>query len=84
MLICIAVNLLISKHRTLKTLESTLYNLKHTKPMSQPTSIPKKQQRLRDHGFDNYMEIEKKTRKVLKVSIFNTFSVQPNTAHFTS
>ncbi|CAK7337248.1 unnamed protein product [Dovyalis caffra] len=34
--------------------------------MSQSTSIPKKQQRVRDHGFDNYMEIEKKTRKILK------------------
>ncbi|KAE8663270.1 Protein ROOT PRIMORDIUM DEFECTIVE 1 [Hibiscus syriacus] len=34
--------------------------------MSQSTSIPKKQERVRDHGFDNYMEIEKKNRKVLK------------------
>ncbi|PPE01454.1 hypothetical protein GOBAR_DD01511 [Gossypium barbadense] len=34
--------------------------------MSQSTSIPKKQDRVRDHGFDNYMEAEKKTRKVLK------------------
>ncbi|KAK8340686.1 hypothetical protein V6Z11_A08G116100 [Gossypium hirsutum] len=34
--------------------------------MSQSTSIPKKQDRVRDHGFDNYMEVEKKTRKVLK------------------
>lgn len=34
--------------------------------MSQSTSIPKKQQRVRDHGFDNYMEVEKKLRKVLK------------------
>ncbi|MED6180916.1 Protein ROOT PRIMORDIUM DEFTIVE 1 [Stylosanthes scabra] len=35
--------------------------------MSQSTSIPKKMQRVRDHGYDNYMEVEKKTRKVLKV-----------------
>ncbi|KAI3783974.1 hypothetical protein L1987_43065 [Smallanthus sonchifolius] len=34
---------------------------------SQSTSIPKKQQRVRDHGYDNYMEIEKKIRKVLKL-----------------
>ncbi|KAM7273863.1 hypothetical protein ACFE04_028527 [Oxalis oulophora] len=34
--------------------------------MSQSTSIPKKQQRVRDHGYDNFMEVEKKTRKVLK------------------
>ncbi|KAI7745564.1 hypothetical protein M8C21_001837 [Ambrosia artemisiifolia] len=34
---------------------------------SQSTSIPKKQQRVRDHGYDNYMEIEKKIRKVIKV-----------------
>lgn len=34
--------------------------------MSQSTSIPKKQQRVRDHGFDDYMEVEKKIRKVLK------------------
>ncbi|KMS99025.1 hypothetical protein BVRB_3g066310 [Beta vulgaris subsp. vulgaris] len=30
------------------------------------TSIPKNQQRIRDHGFDNYMEVEKKMRKVIK------------------
>lgn len=30
------------------------------------TSIPKRQQRVRDHAFDNYMEIEKKMRKVVK------------------
>uniref|UniRef100_A0A7N0RDF8 PORR domain-containing protein n=1 Tax=Kalanchoe fedtschenkoi TaxID=63787 RepID=A0A7N0RDF8_KALFE len=34
--------------------------------MSQSTSIPRKLDRVRDHGFDNYMEIEKKIRKVLK------------------
>ncbi|PIA35788.1 hypothetical protein AQUCO_03500270v1 [Aquilegia coerulea] len=34
--------------------------------MSQSTSIPKKLQRVRDHGFDNYMEVYKKIRKVLK------------------
>ncbi|KAJ4951253.1 hypothetical protein NE237_028085 [Protea cynaroides] len=34
--------------------------------MSQSTSIPKKQQRVRDHGYDNYMEVHKKIRKVLK------------------
>ncbi|XP_073316665.1 protein ROOT PRIMORDIUM DEFECTIVE 1 [Primulina huaijiensis] len=33
--------------------------------MSQSTSIPKKQVRIRDHGYDDYMEIEKKMRKVL-------------------
>ncbi|XP_052206295.1 protein ROOT PRIMORDIUM DEFECTIVE 1 [Diospyros lotus] len=37
-----------------------------TRSMSQSTSIPKKQQRVRDHGYDNYMEVEKKMRKVLK------------------
>ncbi|KAL7003321.1 Protein ROOT PRIMORDIUM DEFTIVE 1 [Sarracenia purpurea var. burkii] len=36
------------------------------RPMSQSTSIPKKLQRVRDHGYDNYMEVEKKMRKVLK------------------
>lgn len=34
--------------------------------MSQSTAIPKKLLRVRDHGYDNYMEIEKKMRKVLK------------------
>ncbi|KAK4793162.1 hypothetical protein SAY86_023597 [Trapa natans] len=33
--------------------------------MSQSTSIPKKLQRVRDHGYDDYMEVEKKVRKVL-------------------
>nr|KYP62003.1 hypothetical protein KK1_016518 [Cajanus cajan] len=37
------------------------------RPMSQSTAIPKKQLRVRDHGYDNYMEVEKKTRKVLKI-----------------
>ncbi|CAA0809482.1 Protein ROOT PRIMORDIUM DEFECTIVE 1 [Striga hermonthica] len=37
-----------------------------TRSMSQSTSIPKKQTRVRDHGYDNYMEIEKKVRKILK------------------
>lgn len=34
--------------------------------MSQSTSIPRKQVRVRDHGYDDYMEIQKKVRKVLK------------------
>ncbi|KAG6384038.1 hypothetical protein SASPL_156166 [Salvia splendens] len=34
--------------------------------MSQSTSIPKKQVRVRDHAYDDYMEIEIKVRKVLK------------------
>ncbi|KAL1319327.1 hypothetical protein HN51_071620 [Arachis hypogaea] len=42
-------------------------NFNPTRAMSQSTSIPKKMQRVRDHGYDNYMEVEKKTRKVLKV-----------------
>lgn len=37
-----------------------------TRTMSQSTSIPKKQLRIRDHGFDNYMEIHKKILKTLK------------------
>ncbi|CAH9124356.1 unnamed protein product [Cuscuta epithymum] len=47
-----------------------------TRPMSQSTAIPKKQQRVRDHGFDNYMEVEKKTRKVLKFQ--DLILTQPN------
>ncbi|PSR93422.1 Protein ROOT PRIMORDIUM DEFECTIVE like [Actinidia chinensis var. chinensis] len=37
-----------------------------TRPMSQSVAIPKKLQRVRDHGYDDYMEVEKKMRKVLK------------------
>lgn len=44
--------------------------------MSQSTAIPKKQLRIRDHGYDNYMEIEKKTRKVLKFQ--NLILSEPN------
>ncbi|XP_076953895.1 protein ROOT PRIMORDIUM DEFECTIVE 1-like [Bidens hawaiensis] len=44
---------------------------------SQSTSIPKNQQRVRDHAYDNYMEIEKKTRKVLKLQ--ELILSQPNT-----
>ncbi|XP_057446262.1 protein ROOT PRIMORDIUM DEFECTIVE 1 [Lotus japonicus] len=42
------------------------FNLKFVREKSQSTAIPKKQLRIRDHGYDNYMEVEKKTRKVLK------------------
>ena len=35
--------------------------------LSQSTSIPKKLQRVRDHAFDDIMEVEKKTRKALKL-----------------
>ncbi|CAA0397365.1 unnamed protein product [Arabidopsis thaliana] len=41
-------------------------NLILVKPFSQSTTIPKKQDRVRDHGYDNYMEVEKKIRKVVK------------------
>ncbi|MCD7470983.1 Protein ROOT PRIMORDIUM DEFTIVE 1 [Datura stramonium] len=43
--------------------------------MSQSTSIPRNQQRIRDHGYDDYMEVEKKTRKVMK---FQELLHQPN------
>ncbi|KAL6291467.1 hypothetical protein ACE6H2_008977 [Prunus campanulata] len=55
-----------TKPKTLKPITFILLNLTSTRPMSQSTSIPKKQERVRDHGYDNYMEVEKKTRKVLK------------------
>ncbi|KAL6509476.1 Protein ROOT PRIMORDIUM DEFTIVE 1 [Orobanche gracilis] len=48
-----------------------------TRSMSQSTSIPKKQARVRDHGYDNYMEVEKKVRKVLKFQ--ELILAQPNT-----
>ncbi|XVF53650.1 hypothetical protein PTKIN_Ptkin05aG0115700 [Pterospermum kingtungense] len=57
----------ILKPRSRTPFPSTLfYNFTFKKLMSQSTSIPKKQQRVRDHGYDNYMEVEKKTRKVVK------------------
>ncbi|KAL7146369.1 hypothetical protein ABFS83_06G036100 [Erythranthe nasuta] len=37
-----------------------------TRSMSQSTSIPKKQTRVRDHGYDDFMEVDKKVRKILK------------------
>lgn len=43
---------------------------------SQKTSIPNKQERVRDHGFDDYMETHKKIIKILK---FQTIILsQPN------
>ncbi|KAJ8771522.1 hypothetical protein K2173_026699 [Erythroxylum novogranatense] len=66
MLSFISQNLLKSKTKTLKHVQHTLYKMESIRPMSKSTSIPKKQQRIRDHGYDNYMEVEKKTRKVLK------------------
>ncbi|KAK4283155.1 hypothetical protein QN277_000139 [Acacia crassicarpa] len=58
----------IFKRKTL-THESTRFFLNmfgFTREMSQSTAIPKKLLRVRDHGYDNYMEVEKKMRKVLK------------------
>lgn len=57
-----------TKSRT-STIQLTFHHFQSSafiRHMSQSTSIPRKQQRVRDHGFDDYMEIEKKTRKVLK------------------
>ncbi|KAI8564762.1 hypothetical protein RHMOL_Rhmol03G0207100 [Rhododendron molle] len=55
------------KHKTLTFKPNSLFHsILQTRPKSQSTSIPKKLQRVRDHGYDNYMEVEKKTRKVLK------------------
>ncbi|TQD88001.1 hypothetical protein C1H46_026424 [Malus baccata] len=59
-------NFLNPKSKTLNPITFLLCNLTPTRPKSQSTSIPRKQARIRDHGYDNYMEIEKKTRKVLK------------------
>ncbi|KMZ60703.1 Ubiquitin carboxyl-terminal hydrolase family protein [Zostera marina] len=39
----------------------------HTRQKSSSTSIPKNMVRVRDHGFDNYMEVEKKVRQTLKI-----------------
>lgn len=61
-----SANFFKSKGRTFKPLSFILYSLTSARSMSQSTSIPKKLQRVRDHGFDNYMEVEKKMRKVLK------------------
>ncbi|TKY45133.1 ROOT PRIMORDIUM DEFECTIVE 1 protein [Spatholobus suberectus] len=56
--------------RTSTFFNRNLYNFppihNPSRAMSQSTAIPKKQLRVRDHGYDNYMEVEKKTRKVLK------------------
>ncbi|XP_058085854.1 protein ROOT PRIMORDIUM DEFECTIVE 1 [Magnolia sinica] len=38
----------------------------HLRLFSQSTSLPKKVQRVRDHGFDGYMEIHKKIIKTVK------------------
>ncbi|KAI4347517.1 hypothetical protein L6164_008326 [Bauhinia variegata] len=54
------------KTLTLHRNQLILYNVNFTREMSQSTAIPKKLQRVRDHGYDNYMEVEKKMRKVLK------------------
>ncbi|KAK8472954.1 hypothetical protein PHAVU_001G010000 [Phaseolus vulgaris] len=49
-----------------RNLENFPYNFNFFREFAQSTAIPKKQLRVRDHGYDNYMEVEKKTRKVLK------------------
>ncbi|XP_004296280.1 PREDICTED: protein ROOT PRIMORDIUM DEFECTIVE 1 [Fragaria vesca subsp. vesca] len=62
------------KSKTL--LHPILHSLTSTRLISKSTSIPKKMDRVRDHAYDNYMEIEKKIRKVLK---FQTLILsQPN------
>lgn len=59
-----SIQVLKSISKSLNPQKSTIFFLRD---FSQSTSIPKNQDRVRDHGFDNYMEIEKKMRKVLKV-----------------
>ncbi|KAF3433017.1 hypothetical protein FNV43_RR24119 [Rhamnella rubrinervis] len=54
------------KGRAFKPLSFILYSFTSVRSMSQSTSIPKTLLRVRDHGYDNYMEVEKKMRKVLK------------------
>ncbi|XP_047325790.1 protein ROOT PRIMORDIUM DEFECTIVE 1 [Impatiens glandulifera] len=62
---------------TAKNLAKTGHGFSESiRPMSQSTSIPKKQQRIRDHGYDDYMEIDKKIRKVLK--FYDLILTQPN------
>ncbi|KAJ9679287.1 hypothetical protein PVL29_021258 [Vitis rotundifolia] len=60
----------------LKSVSFLLRSLTWARPMSQSTSIPKKLQRVRDHGYDNYMEVEKKLRKILKFQ--DLFLCQPH------
>ncbi|XP_020582193.1 protein ROOT PRIMORDIUM DEFECTIVE 1 [Phalaenopsis equestris] len=43
------------------------FSLSIVRYQSQSTSIPKKLQRVRDHSFDNLMEVEKKVRRALKL-----------------
>ncbi|XAR53197.1 hypothetical protein NMG60_11021649 [Bertholletia excelsa] len=58
-------------------LQNTRLNISASiRSMSQSTSIPKKVQRVRDHGYDNYMEVEKKMRKVLGFQ--DLILLQPN------
>lgn len=54
----------------------THYTIHHIRTMSKTTSIPKKIERVRDHGYDNYMEVQKKVRKVLKFQ--DLICSQPN------
>ncbi|KAH6835741.1 Ubiquitin carboxyl-terminal hydrolase family protein [Perilla frutescens var. hirtella] len=66
---------LISRSAKLFTSKSTM-NVTAARSMSQLTSIPRKQERVRDHGYDDYMEIQKKVRKVLKFQ--ELILTQPN------
>ncbi|KAK9291650.1 hypothetical protein L1049_019599 [Liquidambar formosana] len=65
-----------SNNTTLKTIPCILHSFTITRPMSQSTSIPKKLQRVRDHGYDNYMDVDKKVRKILK--FHDLILTQPN------
>ncbi|VFQ63775.1 unnamed protein product [Cuscuta campestris] len=61
---CISTKIMKTRSEAIRTHPWILQTC--ARSMSQSTSIPKKQQRVRDHGFDKYMEVEKKMRKVLK------------------
>ncbi|KAG9150667.1 hypothetical protein Leryth_008136 [Lithospermum erythrorhizon] len=52
--------------------------LTQSRTMSQSTSIPRNQLRIRDHSFDDYMEVEKKIRKVHKFQ--DLILTQPNSS----
>ena len=50
-----------------QTVSFLLRTLTPTRAMSLSTSIPKKLQRVCDHGYDSYMEVDEKLRKILKL-----------------
>ncbi|KAI4351787.1 hypothetical protein L6164_006104 [Bauhinia variegata] len=72
----------IFKRETAKLERSAFFNVNFTRGMSLFTAIPRNLQIVPDHGFDNFMEVEKKMCKFFRNLGPSSLSAQPSNLNF--